>query len=710
MKAIETGWWWIVNPVGLPVMIVDQRLRIIEANRAAHELFGPDMVGRTYSEAVEKLGSDETLPEYHPILQAIGPESKSSSKITPGGISRYRDVVQWVQNAEGNIEREVMRRAQLVCFPLTSFRRVVTSAVVFYIDLRHFDRINEAAREFAMAESVGDLQQIIVDQVVKMGYKRVRLYEFDPARRILLGRKSIGFHDRSKAEAFESREVPVPVPNQNPSRSTRQDRTAVDREPHNTINKKYPALFIYDDSPRKEPISDLVHYCKRERDSEDLEKNNVNRWMDVPILIPEIDEKGRSGIRPWGKLSVDDAENSDRLLPRNVADLTVLTAVAGGAMAEKLRAESENERALRDKQLLRIYEAYAGKLDQAKFAESADEVMLQVKSLLLELFRESFQLDAALYREFHPEDRTLRCRLKSIEPGSLPGDCDIPPSVAVKDYPSYAMFDATQVDNEGNVLPGATIEPFCLNRANEQIREMLRVRIDLTEGEQRYLNWIQSEIGIPIQIRDKIRGVIVGLAHRPNAFPPEREIVLRRFRNIAALWFHLSELHGAKARAIERLGTCIKAWSLLQVVEDKKLFAGLAAILTAGCGLGWHRALIFRNGKYAGSTAELVYAVGGLGEPTHGDIQAATEEQERDLEALVRKRIDDPEPHGIDPKSKEDRYDSLYLNYVKQAKQPVTVSYTDRDSQKFTATQSLRHASARFSLPRLGRPLDRFGQ
>ena len=150
-------------------------------------------------------------------------------------------------------------------------------------------------------------------------------------------RKSIGFHDRSKAEAFESREVPVPVPNQNPSRSTRQDRTAVDREPHNTINKKYPALFIYDDSPRKEPISDLVHYCKRERDSEDLEKNNVNRWMDVPILIPEIDEKGRSGIRPWGKLSVDDAENSDRLLPRNVADLTVLTAVAGGAMAEKLR-------------------------------------------------------------------------------------------------------------------------------------------------------------------------------------------------------------------------------------------------------------------------------------------------------------------------------------------------------------------------------------
>ncbi len=211
---------------------------------------------------------------------------------------------------------------------------------------------------------------------------------------------------------------------------------------------------------------------------------------------------------------------------------------------------------------------------------------------------------------------------------------------------------------------------------------MLRVRIDLTEGEQRYLNWIQSEIGIPIQIRDKIRGVIVGLAHRPNAFPPEREIVLRRFRNIAALWFHLSELHGAKARAIERLGTCIKAWSLLQVVEDKKLFAGLAAILTAGCGLGWHRALIFRNGKYAGSTAELVYAVGGLGEPTHGDIQAATEEQERDLEALVRKRIDDPEPHGIDPKSKEDRYDSLYLNYVKQPEQPVTVSYTDRDSQK----------------------------
>ena len=172
------------------------------------------------------------------------------------------------------------------------------------------------------------------------------------------------------------------------------------------------------------------------------------------------------------------------------------------------------------------------------------------------------------------------------------------------------------------------------------------MRIDLTEGEQRYLNWIQSEIGIPIQIRDKIRGVIVGLAHRPNAFPPEREIVLRRFRNIAALWFHLSELHGAEARAIERLGTCIKAWSLLQVVEDKKLFAGLAAILTAGCGLGWHRALIFRNGKYAGSTAELVYAVGGLGEPSTATFKLQPKSRGAIWKPLSEKGSTTPSPMG----------------------------------------------------------------
>ncbi len=682
VKAIETGWWWIVKPVGLPVMIVDRQLHIVEANQAAQQLFGAGLVGRTYPEVVEKLSPDTSLPSFHPILQAFGPESNSSSRIAPGGISRYRDVVQWVQNAEGTIEREVIRRAQLVCFPLTSFSRVVTSVVVFYVDLSHFDRINEAAREFARAESVKALQQIIVDQVVKMDYKRARLYEFDPIRRMLLGRKSNGFHDPQKATAFESREVPVPAPALSPVPSTRQGMAAVDKEPHNTISKKYPALFIYDDSLKKEPVSDLVHYCKRARDSEDLEKNDVYRWMEVPILIPHVDEKGQTEIRTWGKISVDDGPDSDRLMPRNVADLTVLAAVAGGAMAEKLRAEAEQERSLRDKKLLHIYEEYTGKLDQAELAKSADEVMLQVKSLLLELFRDSFQLDVALYREFHPEDRTLRCRLVSKKLGSLPDDCDIPPSVAVNDYPSYAMFDARQVDDEGSVRPGASIEPFCLNRANEQIRAMLRVRIDLTEGEQRYLNWIQSEIGIPIQIGDKIRGVIVGLAHRPDAFPPEREIVLRRFRYIAALWFQLSELHGAKARAIERLGTCIKAWSLLQDVEDTKLFAGLAAILTAGCGLGWHRALIFRNGKYASSTAELVYAVGGLGEPTHGETQSATEQQERDLEAFVRKRIDDPEPHGIDAKSKEDRYDSLYLRYIKQAKRPVTVSYSDRDSEQ----------------------------
>ena len=337
VKAIETGWWWIVNPVGLPVMIVERQLRIVEANQAAQQLFGAEMVGRTYPEVVEKLSPDTTLPSFHPILQAFGPESNSSSRIAPGGISRYRDVVQWVQNAEGKTEREVIRRAQLVCFPLTSFSRVVTSVVVFYVDLSHFDRINEAAREFAKAESVKALQQIIVDQVVKMGYKRARLYEFDPTTRMLLGRKSIGFHDPQKAVDFESREVPVPASALSPVRSARQGTAAVDNEPHNTINKKYPALFIYDDSFKKEPVSDLVHYCKRERDSEDLEKNDVYRWMDVPILIPHVDENGQTEIRPWGKVSVDDGPDSDRLMPRNVADLTVLAAVAGGAIAEKLR-------------------------------------------------------------------------------------------------------------------------------------------------------------------------------------------------------------------------------------------------------------------------------------------------------------------------------------------------------------------------------------
>jgi hypothetical protein len=635
-RAIETSWWSIVRPIELPVMIVDREQRIIKANHAALGLFGQDLVGRPYSEAVEGRPHSTGLPSGHPIRDALGSDDGG---VRPRGISGYHDVV--------SDSGQVFRRALLVCFPLLiDLDLKITSVVVFYVDLMiRFDRINEAVQAFARADSVERLQQTIVEQIGKMGYERARLYEYDSAGHRLLGRASIGFDQPVKAERFRTVIFNI---NENP-------------ESHNTITKGYPALFIYNDASTKDPESDLVHYCDRRGDSEKLDKTLVNRWVDIPLLIPEVDDRGRHGIRIWGKMSVDDGKNSDRLSPRDVADLTVLAAIAGGAMGEKIRAH-------RDEELLNTYEEYTRHLDSEEWRGLDVPVMSRVIVWLLELYRKLFGLDLALYREFRPEDRTLVYRKGMVSPATeYPLErTKIPDEVKVVDFPSYAMFDASNVDDEGCVRATAEVKYYCHDRADEAIRKMLAVKHQLSDEEVRYLNWIRSEIGVPIVVRNKVREVLVGLSSRPHLFPADRNIVLRRFTSVAHLWFQLGELHDARTTAIKILGDSLKAWSLIQDVDDQSLYAGLAAILTAGCGLGWHRAMIFRNLDDSMTAAELVYAVGGMGEDSHGRHQMKIESAERDLEALVRKRIDDPRPRGFDPEINQCRGDSLYETYVER--------------------------------------------
>jgi GAF domain-containing protein len=679
-QAIETGWWWIVEPIELPVMIVDRDHVVVEANRSALARFGADIVGRPYAEGVEKLPACTKLPPTHPIREALGPQAgPSKAQAAPVGICRYHDVVLSDGGLDGNPARRVERRAQLVCLPLTNLGRVITSVVVFDFDLRHFDRINEAAKAFATAEGVESLQQSIVDQVHRMGYARVRLYEYVPGERQLHGRKSVGFRSAGLAEDFRSRVVRVPDPGKAPAGGP------VDAVSHNTINKRYPSLFIYHDSAKKDPESDLVHYCERGNDSAELEKEDVERWVDVPILIPDPDsgggdEEDRPPVRPWGKLSVDDAGRSDRLSPRDVADMNVLAAVAGGAIAEKLRAEREKARALRDQQLLDIYDEYTRRLDSEEWRGFEGRVMERVKTLLLELYRKLFNLDVAIYREFYPEGRTLRYDgVISMEAGALPDDCRPPRDVTPEDYESLARFGREFVDEEGGVGAGKDIGYYCLDHAHEQTRRMMETRPDLSEAERRYLGWVRSEIGIPILVRNKVRGVIFGLSPRPEAFPADRDIVLRRFTNIARLWFQIGELYDARTTAIKHLGDSLKAWSLLPQAEDQSFYAGMAAILTAGTGLGWNRALIFRSLHAGQPAARLVYAIGGRGEDEHRNLMKWVEDQETDLIALVKKRIGDPIPHGPDEQGR-DRIDSLYALYCLEPDRAVTVSVNGADS------------------------------
>ncbi|MGP0067785.1 MAG: ATP-binding protein, partial [Isosphaeraceae bacterium] len=466
-----------------------------------------------------------------------------------------------------------------------------------------------------------------------------------------------------------------------------------DHESHNTIINGYPGLFIYDDAPQKDPESDLVHYCRRGEDSVQLEKTEVNRWVDAPLLIPVVDVQGKRSVRPWGKISVDQGKSSDSLSPQDVANLSALAAVAGGALGEKIRAS-------RDEALLTTYEEYTRELEKVERLASDERVMPRIKGWLLELFRKLFDVELALYRDYRPEDRVLVSKEEFVRPvtGCPLPETKIPPQVRVEDFPSYRRFGQAFVNDEAAVIDPKGIETYAHNRPDQVVQLSPEVQNRLSEAEVRYLNWIQSEVGIPIVVRNKVRGVIVGMSGQADAFPPDCDTVQRRFRSVAQLWFQLGELHDARTWAIATLGNCLKAWSLLQGEDDHKLYAGLAAILTAGCGLRWHRALIFRNVEVSGSGAELVYAIGGMGEKEHGRLQGYIESTERDLLALVRKRIDDPRPHGPDADSGEDRVDSLYGTYLESSGPRPRISRSD-EPRLFETLQ--RRARGRESMPYL---------
>jgi hypothetical protein len=647
-RAVETSWWWVISSVEIPVVIVDHDGRVVEANQATRRRFGKHVIGRPYAQAIEGREVATALPKGHPIRKALGLEQvPNNSHLSFRGVSSYIDVTSGVK---------VIRRAELLCFPVTNLGGTITSVAVIYFDLSHFDRINEASRAFALSDDVDSLGEEIVRQVAAMGYQRARLYRYDAKEGILRGRAEVGLRSRANHEGFLERTLSI----------------SEDRESRNTILDQTPSLFVYGDRPETEPELDLVRYgCERGGDDAVLEKEQVSRWVDVPLLVPVTNEKGGTVTAAWGKLSVDDAEDSDRLAARDVADLNALAAVASGSLAEKLRPKP-------DSIILDVYERYARELDTAEWRKPRDLISTNVRILLLKLYQEVFGLELALYREFRPRSRELHLKEWVVKEGYFPDDCSIIPVIPVVGYPTYELFDERHVDNDGNILLGQKVAPVAMNRAEGVIDEVLKLR-DWTEGEQRYLRWVQSEILIPVQVENNIRGAIVGLSPRRDALAEDRvnvPTVLRRFANTAHLWLQLGELHDSRAAALKMLD-CLKAWHELQKQpEGPKLYAGLAALLTAGCGLGWHRALIFRTRHDAPHMARLEYAVGGVGDPRHTKLQRHVEESEIDLLKLVSKRIANPVPQGPDPKVGADIVDPLYLKYIQDRETPVEVDLT----------------------------------
>ena len=140
-----------------------------------------------------------------------------------------------------------------------------------------------------------------------------------------------------------------------------------------------------------------------------------------------INERREPDVLPWGKLSVDDGADSDRLSPRDVADVTVLAAIAGASLADKLRSTLHRELAVQREAhaglaepLLKIYEKYAHELDTAEWRQPDVRILPHVRKLLLRLYLELFGLEAAFFREYIPESRVLRKKELEHEEGCPP--------------------------------------------------------------------------------------------------------------------------------------------------------------------------------------------------------------------------------------------------------------------------------------------------
>ena len=150
----------------------------------------------------------------------------------------------------------------------------------------------------------------------------------------------------------------------------------------------------------------------------------------------------------------------------------------------------------------------------------------------MELFRELFRSDLGntLSRVPAPRSRTLVYsdgdHWYVPSEGCPLANTKIPEDVRVEDYPSYERFGTKFVDDEGAVIDPGGIKNYAHNRAEQVVRLSPEVKSKLSDEEVRYLNWIQSEIGIPTVLKNKVRGVIVGMSSRPDAFPPDCDTVL----------------------------------------------------------------------------------------------------------------------------------------------------------------------------------------
>lgn len=619
-RALEATWWKSVARFNLPLFVVDADGLIRRANDVASRDFR-DVIGQPYREAVERA-TTPAFPQGHPIEVAL-----SSGK----AVSQY-----FRYSNDG----ASARWAHLVCRPLFGItpndERPRAVAVLF----RHSNRwadIVEASSEFHKQETVEALSEKIVEWAQRLGFARARLYRFDERTKFLYGCACRGLSE-SNAEWF-CREFRFPAAEDAPTKATLDDRRELPWLFIKRTDGDQPPLDISDD------VSEhgLMRYG-RPREEARLEMEHVARWIEAPLFVPKRVDAGNQVVHDrarWGKLCVDLGERSADLSLGDAMDIALFANAASSAIV----AVAATEREQRD---IEIFERYSQQLARADWRRPERRILNQVIELLSGMYRELTGADVVFFRRLQGKD-TLELQGEPSWREACPWDCKIP---------------TTKRNGEGiscRILQQSTPQWGAENHARH-IGEQLLQRTEgkvYTPEEANFIRRIGSELYLPISVHGELRGVIVAVAYREEAYSGELAAVIERFAHLAPLWFELGELHDAQhwttgifAQLIEFLP------DIADALHEHAMYAVVAALLSAHDALGWNRVFIWACRGRDPTSAELVYALGGCGEESQGDVRTKAEKIK--IRELVEMRLEEPAPRGKSGTADEDQVDSLY--------------------------------------------------
>lgn len=633
-EAWRMCWWHGECQRDVPVFVVNRGGVIERANPYARLLF-PDsaLVGCSYAEVVEGGAAGAPLPADHPIARAIDGEH---------GVSEARVV------HPGGREKQLF----LSCNPL--FRpspdvgvspparpapaKAVHAAAVWTLHMGRWPRIIAASNDFARAAGRADLYRKIVEQGQMLGFRRLRLYEYNSAENLLQGVASVGFATEGRAEEFLSFRLRL-----------QDDWTSDD------ISKRASPRLYVPRAPAEKDSELERHFTGRSRQEKFLEKEGLAAWIEAPIRLPP----GADGQpRFWGKLSLDNGRSCKPLDVRDIGDVALFCSVAGLALAMIQRVETETGyRELVDQSSEKLIRGLRPDVDIHQLV--VDEV--------LALYLKLTGADVALYRQHTPHPpETLRLvgKPKFVRPedeGRYAVPVEPPRGPVLGDY--FRHFAA------GAMPP---FKPEILTDLPQKKELYLRSHgADFKDDKERaYVGAIRSEMHIPVFRGDEVCGVVVVANWEADKFTPSQVALVEQYMHPVSIWIELARRNDSQRKTQDALGTItqlLPRLATLPLDRDDAFFAGLAAILSSHLGLSWNRVFIF-SCQAEGTrlrTAELVYALGGLDEDysdgRHVSLQAGLRGDDRyaTLKDLVEARIKRPDPSWVARDGREVR-DRLY--------------------------------------------------